>query len=245
MGFSATAAKATTRGWVARDVDREAIGVGGVGAIRGYALKLSINGAAQQAGQPLIDALGGLFSGDDSMANVWPVDGGSAVIVAVALRDPTRTLDGIGVLARLNTAAPEGLAPSLQILDAEVLLADWSVANPEIRQSRVLPTSTALRQNYPNPFNPSTVIPFELAAGDESSRVQLEVFNVLGQRIRTLVDARVRPGAHEVAWDGTDRAGRATASGIYIYRLSIGGGEDGASVGATPLVLSRRLLLLH
>jgi flagellar hook assembly protein FlgD len=75
--------------------------------------------------------------------------------------------------------------------------------------------------------------------------VQLEVFNVLGQRIRTLVDARVRPGAHEVAWDGTDRAGRATASGIYIYRLSIGGGEDGASVGATPLVLSRRLLLLH
>ncbi len=236
MGFFVSAAKRSARGWVSFDDDREAIAVGEVGAIRGYSLKVSISGSAQHAGQPLLDALGGLFSSDDSMAHVWPVDGGSAVIVAVAMRDPTRTIDATeGVLARFNEVISGGEAPNLRIVDAEVLLPDWSVANPQIRQSPALPTSTVLGQNYPKPFNPSTVIPFELAAGGESSKVRLEVFNLLGQRIRTLIDAPVRPGAHEIAWDGRDRDGRGAASGIYIYRLSIGGSQ----------LLSRRLLLLH
>ena len=82
-----------------------------------------------------------------------------------------------------------------------------------------LPRSNALGQNYPNPFNPSTLIPFETSAG---GRVRLDVFNVLGQRVVTLVD-EVRPaGPHKAQWDGIDAAGRAVGAGVYIYRLSTG-----------------------
>ncbi len=83
-----------------------------------------------------------------------------------------------------------------------------------------LPTSFALGQNYPNPFNPSTVIPYQLPA---SGHVRLEVFNILGQRLATLVDAERSAGAHTAQWDGTDAAGRAVGAGVYIYRLSSGG----------------------
>ena len=83
-----------------------------------------------------------------------------------------------------------------------------------------LPTSFQLGQNYPNPFNPSTIIPYQLPA---SSHVRLEVFNVLGQRLATLVDAEQSAGVYAVQWDATDAAGRAVGAGVYIYRLSSGG----------------------
>lgn len=83
-----------------------------------------------------------------------------------------------------------------------------------------LPTDFALGQNYPNPFNPSTIIPYQLPA---SGHVRLEVFNVLGQRLATLVNAERSAGAHTAQWDGTDSAGRAMGAGVYIYRLSSGG----------------------
>ena len=83
-----------------------------------------------------------------------------------------------------------------------------------------LPTDFALGQNYPNPFNPSTIIPYQLPA---AGHVRLEVFNVLGQRLATLVDAERPAGAHTAQWDGTDAAGRAVGAGVYIYRLSSGG----------------------
>ena len=83
-----------------------------------------------------------------------------------------------------------------------------------------LPTDFALGQNYPNPFNPSTIIPYQLPA---AGHVRLEVFNVLGQRLATLVDAERSAGVHTAQWDGTDAAGRAVGAGVYIYRLSSGG----------------------
>ena len=93
-----------------------------------------------------------------------------------------------------------------------------------------LPTDFALGQNYPNPFNPSTVIPYQLPA---AGHVRLDVFNVLGQRLATLVDAERSAGAHTAQWDGTDAAGRAVGAGVYIYRLSSGGmaGESADGVG--------------
>ena len=83
-----------------------------------------------------------------------------------------------------------------------------------------LPTDFALGQNYPNPFNPSTIIPYQLPA---AGHVRLDVFNVLGQRLATLVDAERSAGAHTAQWDATDAAGRAMGAGVYIYRLSSGG----------------------
>ena len=82
-----------------------------------------------------------------------------------------------------------------------------------------LPTDFALGQNYPNPFNPSTIIPYQLPT---AGHVRLEVFNLLGQRLATLVDAEQAAGIHTAQWDATDVAGRAVGAGVYIYRLSSG-----------------------
>ena len=82
-----------------------------------------------------------------------------------------------------------------------------------------LPSDFALGQNYPNPFNPSTIIPYQLPT---SAHVRLEVFNLLGQRLATLVDAERSAGVHMAQWDATDAAGQAVGAGVYIYRLSVG-----------------------
>ena len=87
-----------------------------------------------------------------------------------------------------------------------------------------------LGPNYPNPFNPSTVIPFHLPA---STPVRLEVFNLLGQRIATLVDGELTAGYHTVPWNGTDAAGRPVAAGVYLYRLSFPGGAETGSMVLT------------
>ena len=79
-----------------------------------------------------------------------------------------------------------------------------------------LPEQFYLGQNYPNPFNPSTIIPYRLPV---STRVRLEVFNVLGQRMATLVDAEQPAGFHTATWDGTDASGQGVAAGVYLYRL--------------------------
>ena len=98
------------------------------------------------------------------------------------------------------------------------------------RPGSALPQQFTLGQNYPNPFNPSTVIPYQLAS---AAHVRLEVFNVLGQRLATLVNG-VRPaGSHTAWWDATDAAGQAVGAGVYIYRLSSEG-----------QVQSRRMVLI-
>ena len=83
----------------------------------------------------------------------------------------------------------------------------------------VLPRSNALGQNYPNPFNPSTLIPFEIAEG---GHVRLDVFNILGQRVVTLIDEPRRAGLYKAQWDATDAAGRPVGTGVYLYRLTTG-----------------------
>ncbi len=78
------------------------------------------------------------------------------------------------------------------------------------------PSRYRLADNYPNPFNPETVIEFELPRAGE---VKLEVYDVLGHKIRTLVDQDRAAGIHRVIWDGKSDLSAAVASGIYFYRL--------------------------
>ena len=95
----------------------------------------------------------------------------------------------------------------------------WFALSPE-DQGSSFPERFHLGQNYPNPFNPSTIIPYQLPA---STDVRLKVFNLLGQRVVTLVDQELPAGSHTARWDGTDAAGRAVGAGVYLYRLQGGG----------------------
>ncbi len=79
-----------------------------------------------------------------------------------------------------------------------------------------LPKRFALHQNYPNPFNPSTLIKYDLP---KATHVKIIVFDVLGRKVRTLVDIKERAGYHAKVWDGKGDDGVAVASGIYFYRI--------------------------
>ena len=79
------------------------------------------------------------------------------------------------------------------------------------------PVGFRLGANYPNPFNPQTWIPFNLPA--DSNPVQLRVYNLLGQPIRTLMAGPLSSGSHVVPWDGRDQAGQVVSSGLYLYCL--------------------------
>jgi flagellar hook assembly protein FlgD len=73
-----------------------------------------------------------------------------------------------------------------------------------------------LEQNLPNPFNPLTTIRFVLPT---ASHATLEIVDVAGRHIRTLVDQSLAKGDHQVVWDGRDNHGNSVASGVYLYRL--------------------------
>jgi hypothetical protein len=87
----------------------------------------------------------------------------------------------------------------------------------EVQHGPLTPDRFALSQNYPNPFNPTTFIDFSLPL---SARVRVEVFNMLGQSVRTLLDSERHAGIHTVEWDGTNDHGTPVASGVYIYRIN-------------------------
>ena len=75
----------------------------------------------------------------------------------------------------------------------------------------------ALMQNYPNPFNPTTTIDYSLP---EASKVRLDIYNVKGQLVRTLLNGDMPAGMHSMLWDGRDNNNAAVASGVYFYRVS-------------------------
>ncbi len=89
-----------------------------------------------------------------------------------------------------------------------------------IGEPKSIPREFKLNQNYPNPFNPTTTISFALP---EAARVTLSIYNVLGQKVRTLINnQQATAGTHVRQWDGRDDAGHQVASGIYFYKLEAG-----------------------
>ncbi|MEX0845794.1 MAG: right-handed parallel beta-helix repeat-containing protein, partial [Balneolaceae bacterium] len=93
-----------------------------------------------------------------------------------------------------------------------------AVANESIQIN--LPTEFELYQNYPNPFNPSTTIGFNLA--ENNIKVSLIVYNILGQKVKTVVNDVYQAGRHKAVWDGTNDAGMQVSTGVYIYRIQAG-----------------------
>ncbi len=82
-----------------------------------------------------------------------------------------------------------------------------------------IPREFALQQNYPNPFNPDTRIKFQLPS---AQAVTLTIYNVLGQKVRTLINERLEAGYYEAVWNGLNEQGQALASGVYLYRMEAG-----------------------
>jgi len=109
---------------------------------------------------------------------------------------------------------------------------EFDIEIPAIRTSveDVAPRQLRLNANYPNPFNPSTTIEYELP---EPGNVRLDIFNILGQQIRTLVDGWEDTGMHQVTWDGRDDRGNGVGAGLYLYRLQ-----------ALGTSISRKMLLI-
>jgi len=99
------------------------------------------------------------------------------------------------------------------------------------RDPGVIPASFALLQNYPNPFNPETKIRYDVG---KQEFVRIEVIDMLGRRVRTLVNSDHQAGRYTVTWDGRDDEGVEVSSGAYFYRMQSG-----------EIVLTRKLLLLR
>ncbi len=85
------------------------------------------------------------------------------------------------------------------------------------------PLTFALEQNHPNPFNPETQIRYSIP---KSVNVTISVYNLIGQKIATLVNTKKQAGTHEVIWNGRDKFGRQVSSGVYIYHIKAGEFND-------------------
>ncbi|MCH8928313.1 MAG: T9SS type A sorting domain-containing protein [Candidatus Marinimicrobia bacterium] len=84
----------------------------------------------------------------------------------------------------------------------------------------VLPETYAISANYPNPFNPTTEINYQVP---ENANVKIVIFNLLGQKVATLVDDELVAGFHSTQFNGLTDRGRPLSSGIYFYRMTTGG----------------------
>jgi hypothetical protein len=106
---------------------------------------------------------------------------------------------------------------------AELLIVDDLHEASQVLALQQMPVEYELTQNYPNPFNPETIIrfgiPAHVAAG---TPVKLQIYNTLGELVRTLVDQTMLPGRYTARWNGRDERGVPVAAGVYIYRLVAG-----------------------
>ncbi len=126
-----------------------------------------------------------------------------------------RVIDAIGQCGPVGTSASTGYTERSGFFASGIITTD--VAE---EAAQVIPKEFKLFQNYPNPFNPSTTIAFEIP---KSSSVYLEIYNLTGKRIRTLIGGeKYAPGRWEIEWDGMDEKGNWVSSGMYLVRFSAG-----------------------
>jgi PKD repeat protein len=180
--------------------------------------------------------------GDDVLCFYHADKNAGAISVGITRKAGQGGSPGKGMMARINMRLAESLADgqhidlSLQKLlavDANNVRMILTVEKQILVVGATQPATPAafdLAQNYPNPFNPETKIEYSLP---KASRVRLEIFGLLGQRIKTLVDGQQPAGFHSLIWGGRDDDGRLLTSGVYVYRLTAEGFEK-----------NRKLLLL-
>jgi len=147
--------------------------------------------------------------------------------VAAARRGREWSAAGTGELLRVKIRLHrDGFPSSLELRDGRLMSSEYETTAIRLLddpRKLALPREFALRQNYPNPFNPSTTIPFAVPMVEGGiAPVSVEIFNALGQRVRTLLDDAVEPGYYRMLWDGRNGNGQTMGTGIYFYRVRIG-----------------------
>jgi hypothetical protein len=138
-----------------------------------------------------------------------PLGAGESAVRTVGLPIPQQAQEGLQ--KALVSVSMDGETVVAQEVLVNLINGDEPPGPPSASAEK-----TVLK-NYPNPFNASTSINFNLS---EDGKVKLEVFNILGQKVRTLVDQNMNAGTHQVVWDGTDQSGKSVGSGVYFYRLN-------------------------
>ena len=133
---------------------------------------------------------------------------------------------GFTLLAAQNLSNLQVHADAAKAFWDEVVVTDI-----EDNQKVNFPNRYALQQNYPNPFNPATNIKFDVK---NAGRVKIDIYNTLGQKVRTLVDDVKSAGKYSVVWNGLNDFGDRVASGIYIYKMVSG-----------DFVQTRKMILLR
>ena len=99
----------------------------------------------------------------------------------------------------------------------------WDGGTIDSQENTIDLQQFTLQQNFPNPFNPTTNINFSLK---NASNVQIDIFNLKGQRVKTLISQTINAGEHSITWNGNDDSNSPVSSGIYYYKISTEFGED-------------------
>ena len=158
---------------------------------------------------------------DGGEALLLSEEGSGEVLILGTRTGGAGAVDGLLAELRFEPLVPEA-AGLFRVREATVRESSGrlsQVAQLAQFEARWVPQVFALHANYPNPFNPSTTIRYQLP---HDAKVRLELFDVLGQKVRVLVRQGQLSGHYRVVWDGRDDAGRFAAAGVYFYRLQAG-----------------------
>lgn len=163
---------------------------------------------------------------EDSLAAVWDEISPGGFDSLVLFFDSTSLGAGAPFLVT-DTSGSSIRSPELEFENDSIL---FKYTRVEEINPGVIPSQFELAQNYPNPFNPETKIEFAIPS---RSHVSLSVYNMLGQKVTTLVDEELEAGWKSVTWNGRDDGGNQVATGVYLYRLEAG-----------DIVMKKKMMLL-
>ncbi len=125
--------------------------------------------------------------------------------------------DTMTINGTFNQAGDEASGTWTAVMSGTTCPGEWEVTFTDVEElGNQITTGFKIAQNYPNPFNSATTISYDIS---KITHIELTIFNILGQKIKTLVNCRQPVGSYQIQWDGRDNTGRDVASGIYLYRL--------------------------
>ena len=186
-------------------------------AVKGYGLQVQYDASQLEFVRALTDQpLGG-----SELATPQVLSDEGGVLALVAHGDVVS--DGEVALSLVFRARTEIEDTVIEITDSQTYDSEFGfnrLALPAPVQLQTRPEAFALANNYPNPFNPATTIKYALP---QAADVELTVYNVVGQPVRTLVAEHQSAGRYVVEWDATNDSGHSLSSGMYFYRLEAGG----------------------